>query len=468
MELKSYDIVINPNPIQKQFIESQAKADLFSSRMGEGKSAGLCFSSLYHVRHNPGADHYFIRDTWENIRDTTLQEFFHWFPPGVCGHWNESKKVFTWADGFASGQVHWLGMDDPNDVGKLQSRQMAAFFVDEPAPAAQSGGIPEMVFDIALSRLRQPNMHWYAAKLATNNPDETHWTYRRFVDPGTEDFVVHQTIRPENEHNLPADYYANLRKFWMHRPDLIDRFIEGKYGFVQEGKVVTPEWSDKIHLATGLAPIKGIELVLLWDFGLNPTCIVTQVTPFRQWNILDAVVGDDIGCEELIEQAVKPLLAAKYRGFRWRHIGDPNGAMKEQSRSTQSATRVIRMSLGGTFRPGPISIPERVNPLRAILRATTTGGHGIVQVDRTNAREVWQALRGGWHYHVAKSGVPSLDPVKDRHSHPGDAMGYGAAILFPLGRLLPGGKIIRPQHASFFGTPGVILPKAAQVIPGRQ
>lgn len=447
----SVEVNFVPNLMQKQFIESQAKADLFSSRMGEGKSAGLCWASFYHVRHNPGAYHAFIRDTWENIRDTTLKEFMKWFTPGVFGLWNESKKTFTWAEGIASGTVTFMGMDDPGDAGKLQSRELGGFFMDEPAPAAQSGGIPEMVFDIGLSRLRQKDMKWYPAKLATNNPDEAHWTYRRFVDPGDPEFKAWQPPIPENERNLPADYYSNLRRMWGHRPDLVARFIEGQYGLTSEGKIVTPNWSDKMHLATGLAPIRGLPLYLLWDFGLNPTCIITQVTPNRHWLILDAMVGEQIGVEELIVAEVKPLLASKYRGYRWSHIGDPNGLMREQSSSKRSAVLTIRKELGGTFRKGPISLAERIDPLNAVLRQTS-GGTGVVQVDRRNARAIWLCLRGGWHYHVSRTGVTSTAPAKDIHSHPGDAMGYGAAVLFPLGRLQsgPSGKS-RPSRATFFG-----------------
>ena len=106
-------ITFNPNPVQKQFIESRATADLFSSRMGEGKSAALVWSTLYHTRHNPGAEWFLIRDTWENLMATTQKEFFYWFPPGVYGDYHAGKKVFTWASGIAEGSVGFLGMDAP-------------------------------------------------------------------------------------------------------------------------------------------------------------------------------------------------------------------------------------------------------------------------------------------------------------------------------------------------------------------
>lgn len=464
-----------PNPMQRQFIESRATADLFSSRMGEGKSAALCWSIFYHTRHNPGARWVMIRDTWENLQATTMKEFFKWFPPGLFGEFKQTTKTFTWTlDGMDNGEVMFLGMDDPADATKLQSREMAGFAIDEPAPAVSSGGVDELVFDIALSRLRQPGMNWYAAKLAENNPDEAHWTYRRFVDPGTEHFTVWQPIVAENEKNLPPDYYQKLRGLWSHRPDLQRRFIDGKFGFQQTGRAVTPEWSDELHLAIGLAPVRGRPLSLLWDFGHNPTCLVTQVTPLGHWQFLDALVGEDIGVYELIRDAVKPLLADKYRGFSWTHIGDPAGTQREQTSIKQSPVQVIKSSLGGKWISGPQRpTSARVDPLRECLRKTRNGT-GLIRVDRANAAAIWHALRGGWHYHVARSGLVSGEPVKNMHSHPGDAAGYGAAVLFPLGQM-QGAKRgeIQTETATFFRKgilgferPGFHVPREAERIAG--
>lgn len=476
---KTFEISFSPNPRQKQFIESRATADLFSSRVGEGKSAGLCWAIYYHTRHNPGARWALIRDTWENLQRTTQKEFFKWFPPGIMGHYTASTKTFVWAEGVATGEVIFLGLDDAADASKLQSLELAGFAIDEPAPAVGSTGVDELVFDIGMSRLRQPGIKWYAVKLAENNPDEAHWTYEKFVTPGTEGFKVWQPDAPENEKNLPNGYYAQLRYLWRNRPDLIRRFVEGRFGFQQEGKAVTPEWSDELHLAVGLIPVRQADLMLLWDFGLNPTCLVTQVTPLGHWNFLDSMVGEGIGVDQLIKNQVKPLLVDRYRGYRWRHVGDPAGTIREQSNSEMSAVRVIMKELGGQYRKGPVSLQEGVQPLRAALRQTVNG-RGLIQVDRDRAREVWHALRGGWHYHVSRTGITSAEPLKNIHSHPGDAARYGAAILFPLGRLQSPRKGKAPVSASFFGDrgqrdtsglgferPNARIPERGKVIGGR-
>lgn len=454
MVQETYKLHFDPNKLQKSFIESEADADLFSSRMGEGKSAGLSWSTFYHTKHNPGATWAIIRDTWENLRATTQKEFFKWFPPGIMGTYHATNKEFTWASGVAEGTVMFLGMDAPDDATKLMSRSLSGFAMDEPAPAVGSSGIAEEIFTIAMSRRREnpDTTKWYAAKLAENNPDEAHWTYKKFVIPGTEGYKIWQPNEPENLHHLPAGYYAGLRKTFAGRDDLIRRFVEGEFGFQSEGKPVTPQWSDKIHLAYGLTPIPRMELILLWDWGHNPTCIITQKTPLGNWNILEAVVGDGIGSVELIEEFVKPLLATKYRGHPLRHIGDPSGETGDQSSVHRSPVILMKRALGGTWMPGPVKPMHRLPHLQRVL-SMTTQGRGLMRVDKEFAAAVWHALRGGYHYHVARTGLISTVPKKNGHSHPGDAMSYGAAVLFPLNRL-PGARgIVAPtaQEATFFG-----------------
>lgn len=459
------------NPVQDLFITSRAEADLFSCRMGEGKSTALVWACFYHTSHNPGARWAFIRDTFENLRDTTQKTFFEWFPPGIYGTYNASSKTFKWncklPDGTPlTGEVLFIGMDDPKDAAKLQSRELAGLAIDEAAPAAETGGVPEFVFDTAMTRLRQPGMQWYAVKIAQNNPDETHWTYERFVDPGDPNFRFFQTREAENEKNLPKDYYKKMRRHLAHRPDLQKRFVDGKFGFTQIGDQVTPEWNDDLHLVPRLEPVRNVELILCWDFGLRPTCVITQVTPLGQWNILEAhqLIGQ--GTIELIETVVRPRLTTRFAGWDYRHIGDPAGTSPDQTSVKVTPVKAIIHELGGKWKSGPIRLQERIEPLKAVLMRTvrTTG---MVQVDREHARIVYHALRGGWHYPVSRAGVTGQDPVKDHHSDPGDAVAYAAAVLFPLGRLKKrrAGKV-RPRAASYSGLgferPGVYLPPEAR------
>ncbi len=456
MTTEAFTTEFNPNPVQNAFIVSRKEADLFSSRRGEGKSTALCWACYSHTRHNPGANWAFVRDTFENLQKTTMKTFFEWFPQGIFGTYNHTRKEYTWANGVAEGTVSFVGMDDPADATRFLSWELAGIAMDEPAPAFGNAGIDESIFDLGLTCLRQPKMKWYCMKLAENNPDEGHWTYRRFVEPGDPNFALWQPPEPENLSHLPLDYYEKMRRHLAHRPDLVRRFIDGQFGFQQAGRAVTPQWNDRIHLTVGLKPMPRQKVILLWDFGLTPVCIITQITPSGHWLILDSVIGDGVGVSELIESQVKPLLASRYKDCPLGHIGDPAGKMREQTSASRSAVKHIRKTLGGSWRPGPVAFTEGRDAIQWAL-SRTLNGVGLIQVDRQRARNVWFALRGGWHYHVARTGLVSAQPKK---THPdsdvGDAMRYGAAILFPPGRLIDpvtGGAI--QQQASYFsrGTP---------------
>jgi hypothetical protein len=430
----------NPNPTQRAFILSEAKADLFSSRRGEGKSTGLSWAIFHHTLQNTGARWVCCRDTFENLTKTTQRTFFEWWPDGLFGRYHKTNKEWTWNDQIylwgkqLKGSVLWLGMDDPADASRLLSLEIGGIAMDEPAPAVTSGGIDEMIFDLGLTSLRQPGMR-YAVKLAENNPDESHWTYKKFVEEPLEGFKLWQPPVPENVANLPPNYYEDMRKSLAHRPDLQRRFIDGEFGFQSEGRACTPQWNDKLHLAIGLSPIPRIPVTMLWDWGHNPTCVVTQQTPAGQWLILDALVGDGIGVEELIENEVAPLWRERYEGGQHElsHIGDPAGLTGDQSSVARSPVMSVRARLRGPFRPGPIKVDERLEPARSVLTRTIQG-QGLVRVDRHRAAPVWYALRGGWHFPVGKTGLIGSVPRKNMHSHPGDAFSYGAALLYPLGR----------------------------------
>ncbi len=444
-----FEIKFIANPMQMAFITSKAEADLFACRMGEGKSAALAWCPFYHSQQNPGAHWAMIRDTWENLRDTTLEEFLTWFPDGRAGQFTKSTKTWNWnesAVGFP-GRIYWLGMDVEQDASKLQSRKLAGICIDEPAPAALQGGVSEFIFDAGLTRLRQKGMKWYGCKLAENNPDEGHWTHRRFVEPGwkgdptikippmqTRGFSFFQTVRPENLKNLPDGYYELMGKRYEEagRLDLKARFAEGEFGFQQPGEPVTPEFNRAIHVKPSLA-VLDTQIYLCWDFGLNPTCLITQISPMSNWLFHEAYVGDgDVGTYELIQDVIKGRIEERFKGLPIAHYGDPMGKMREQSSAENTAVRVIKSELGGRYYPGPATWQPRRDAARRVL-GLLRGGSGLVQIDEKRAKPLWHALRGGWHYQRHANSIISQQPRKDIHSHPGDAFSYGAAVMFPAG-----------------------------------
>ena len=420
----------HPHPTQRRFIRCKQPAALFSGRMREGKTTAIVWSIFDYALQNPTVDQLMVRDTFDSLERTTLQEFLFWFKD--MGEMKLSKKRFDWKVGDIRSSMHLLGIDDPKDMTKLQSLQYGLAAMDEIGPSVDvnSGGIPEDAFDFIFTRFSPKAAKWYGIRCAENNPDESHWSYRRFVDPGSDGFIVFQPPEPENEENIRAGYYDDLDKNLAHRPDLLRRFgRSGKFGFTQVGKPVVKNWNEHLHLAERLRFVKGRDLVLCWDGGFNPTCIVTQIGAGGHWNILWAVVGEGCGVLELIEDEVIPIMDSLFRGHgRLVHYGDLSMVTADQSTKYHSPVKTIIQKLGGRWHSGPKEVFHRIEGIEYALRRVANGT-GMMKVDKTYAKPVWHALRGGWHHKPTKGGhIGEIE--KDLHSHPGDAIGYGASMLF--------------------------------------
>jgi hypothetical protein len=264
----------------------------------------------------------------------------------------------------------------------------------------------------------------------------------------TRGFSFFQTAMPENLKNLPEGYYEIMGKRYEEagRLDLKARFADGEFGFQQPGEPVTPEFNRKIHVKTSLSVLDS-GIYLCWDFGLNPTCLISQITPMSNWLFHEAYVGDgDIGTYELIQDVIKGRIEDRFKGLPILHYGDPMGKMREQSSAENTAIRVLKKELGGRWYPGPATWQPRRDAARRVL-GLLRNGEGLVQIDEKRAKPLWQALRGGWHYQKHANGIVSANPRKEINSHPGDAFSYGAAVLFPTGerkdRKIRGGIPIR-------------------------
>lgn len=286
--------------------------------------------------------------------------------------------------------------------------------------------------------------------------------------------MIWQPAMPENLHHLPLRYYEQMRTTFSARPDLVRRFVDGEFGFQQVGKSVTPQWNDKIHLGLGLSVVPRHDIYMFWDFGHNPTCLVAQKTPLGYLNFLDGMVGDQMGVEELIENWARPLWIERYKPLNCDlrlHIGDPAGVTKEQTSYNRSAVRSLRQLLPSKqgWRAGPVKPNDRIPALQAQLTRVIKG-RGLIQVDRERCACLWHALRGGWHHHIARTGLVSGLPYKDIHSHPGDAASYGVAVLFPLGKVSgrPAGGLTEPEQPGYFGGNSASRgPAAPQLVASR-
>lgn len=448
---------MNPSPTQHEFIKSEAFENCIVGPRGEGKTDAGIMAIHIHASKQDRAyrpiQWAIVRDTWKNLERTTLQSFLTPTPgsfPASIRSKIRSRDGGKELELPGWWKIYLFGIDTLSDINILQSLQLGGFWMEEAAPAAEDeasgiligGGIAETAYDFAITSLRGRVTTNRRVQITMNYPDEDHWSWDKFWNHGDEERRLFRIPRGENKH-VDDQYRKNMERALATRPDLLARLVYGKPARVQIGVAVTPEYDELIHRArTTLDPQPSLVGFRFWDGGLNPTCIFAQISPNGQLVILDTVRRElRGGVKQLIDEKVKPLMAVRYPWEivgHWRDLGDPAMFQREQSDSDVTAAGIIEEELMSTpnerarFEGGVSSWETRREVLPSLFLDRIGDQLPKVLLSRHEGI-LHRALSGGWHYHRDTKGQVLRDkPVKDIHSHPGDAFSHSVAKLFPV------------------------------------
>ena len=377
-----------------------------------------------------------VRDTFLNLENTTRPSILE------ASH---NRAVF-YAGGrkfrFLNAEIDMFGVDDLASLSKFQGAGYSFVWLEEPAPmeGRDNAGLQRSVFDVALSRIGSQREAIPRLQITMNPADEDHWTYEVLVlNPiNTENYRTHVVNIPyESNPYIGKTQREAVKLAYKDNPANYQRYVEGKFSYIQVGEAVTPEYNEGLHRSKDvLIPNKQFDTFRFWDGGLNPTCVFMQITPRGRLLFLDTVRGENIGMKQLLDAQVIPLINQRYHEIKkWRDIGDPALVEREQSDSTQTAADVINKTLGAAFEPGEKSWQNRREAMKEMFNRNIDG-MPMVCLSK-NDLILHRCFRGGWHYQVDNSGRVLKDkPIKDIHSHPGDAVSHG------IGRLLMSPKIV--------------------------
>lgn len=452
---------------QRRFSESVSRYPTLIGAEGEGKTfAGVAALFRHAARCKPFQDldpesgqpfpmsAAIIRDTHISLKRHLVKGIKR-----ICGghaaFQDDCRKLYL-----PDIECDLYGMDDDAALGRMQGGEYDFIWIEEPAPILHTGnsGIRRTVFDYCMRRIRGRKTP--KRLQVTMNPAATdHWTYNLFIQAPLPGMEVFRIRKGENPHLSQADREARVLAF-RHRPDLARRYDEGEFGSVWAGLAITPEFSELLHVShdrdTGagrwLLPMPGVECIRLWDGGLNPTCVILQITPSGHLHFLDAVMGENMGMRQMIRTKLKKVLARpRYeRCTKWRDIGDPALNQRDQSDSDQRAAFVIEEELSTTFERGVSGWDTRREGLKEMF-ARNIDGRPMVQInprvtEGEDSNLVMMALSGGYQYPVNAIGQVNRDgPLKNQHSHIGDAISHGIPLLLfpakdPPRRTPPDGK----------------------------
>ena len=404
-----------------------------------------------------------IRNTYPELKSTTIKTFEDWFPPEICQiNWAppiSAQFRLPLPDGTrVEAEILFLALDKPNDVKKLLSLELTGCWLNEVRE------IPKQILDGATGRVaRYPAKRiggpsWSGIFMDTNPPDDDHWYYRLseelkpegyefFKQPPSliklEDGSYIPNPEAENAINQPLGYEYWLRQVHGKDQDWINVYIMGLYGSIFDGKPVYNEYNDAIHCSTGeLELYRGIPLYLGWDYGLTPACIAGQLSPHGQLRIVDEWVTEDMGIREFARDVVRPALMNEYAGVPIISVGDPAG--KQRSQTEAKSCMDILAEEGIPTESAPDASNEtiaRLDSVRFYMKAMDReGGPGFIISPR--CRTLRRGFNGGYKYErvqiVGEERYKDI-PAKNKFSHPHDALQYLCS------KLRHGMNIIRPK-----------------------
>lgn len=343
-----------------------------------------------------------IRDTWKNLDRTTIPSIRKQAAKGLPVTFiegDEQALIGPWL------HLYFFGMDNRQDVDKLQGFECAVLWVEEAAPGGDVGeGIPRETFGIGATSIRQEGVP-HRILLTLNPPDTDHWTMtvdKELAQKGIEHLVFERFDIPPGERSAhfldlatraaklgrlreaaqwreaaaEFDRYREINEAMLEsigRTDLADRLARGKVGGVKIGEPIVGSFIRDLHVTiTGerLRPLPGALIIRAWDGGLTPSCVWIQKTGAGNIDILGSRTAINKAMAQLILEEVVPF-QEKYKlypraemqgqtrgarmGFDFRDVGDPSLFEGDKIKDAEiSAGSTIEEMLGTVVEPGPV------------------------------------------------------------------------------------------------------------------
>jgi hypothetical protein len=426
-------------PTIKRFALCDKRVRCLMGPFGSGKSSGCVIEILRRAcAQEPGPDGIrrsrwaVIRNSYGQLKDTTIKTFHDWFPPKLFGEWRVTDHTFliTKIPGVHL-EVLFRALDRPDQVSNLLSLEVTGAWFNEVRE------IPKPIIDAMDSRIgRYPSKRdggpsWFGIIMDTNPPDESSAIYNWFEKIRPDNWQMFKqpsglSSHAENAKHLPKNYYINLAK---GKDEMYIRiYIHGQYGYLVSGKPVFISFRDNVHVAAHpLDPVKGVDVLIGFDFGLQPACVIGQLTPLGQLRILDELVSDGMGIRQFCENQVLPLLRKKYFGMNVMGYGDPSGSSRTPTDETTCFDILHSPDIGlvNVVQAPTNAIVPRVGAVETFLNRMYAGEPSFVV--SPNCHFIRKAMNGAYHYDKDPKGTGDEYkpmPVKNFASHISDALEY--------------------------------------------
>lgn len=203
-----------------------------------------------------------------------------------------------------------------------------------------------------------------------------------------------------------------------------------------EGKPVYADFNRALHISPSLLkPEPGIPLLLGWDFGLTPACILAQLVG-RQLRILQEFIETN-GSISKLAPVVQMHLQTNYLPWmrdneQLTHYVDPAGFQRAQT-DERTCIDVMRTVFGPQAQifPGPVNWESRRKAVEDYLTKTYGEGPGLLISDTCPV--LIEGFNGGYMYPEKAIEIEpaNITPIKNKFSH---CFPAGTKIATPYGQ----------------------------------
>lgn len=446
----------SPVPSTVPFLTSDKFISMIVGPVGSTKTTAGIYKIAYEAKRVAKSKdgirrsrYAWIRQTRQQLFDTSIPDFLKAFPDGLAGTFEKSNMKYILRFDDVECEVLFRGLDETNDIRRLLSLQLTGAICEEFRELN-----PE-VFEVLQTRVgRYPDgmlvphkPEWGVDEKGNpmqgcvddfgrpvdklwmmSNPPDTDTYWENLISNPLDN--MHVTIQPSGLsdeadwiHLLKSGYYENMAK--GKTEDWIDVYIHAKFGKSLSGKPVFRSFSRDVHVAKESVNFySGSGLVIGVDAGLNPTAVITQGTADGRVLILDALTGntEGMGALRFIREKLKPLLISRFPGMRTAIVIDP--AAFQRAQTDERCVADMYKQEGFEVKPAITnSLAARLNAVDKYLTRTVEGKQALLVDPRCS--ELIKAMAGKYRYKINSKGVVDNTPEK---SHPwsdyGDALQY--------------------------------------------
>lgn len=457
------------------FFWARNEVDIIQGPFGSGTSTA-CLHKLWVISNEQRPDtrgirksrHLIIRNTFTELKETTLKTWSYWFEEiaqgqfGVLKSTNPPNHLIEWPlpDGTKiRAEFIFVSLDDEKDVQKLLSWEYTTAFFNEMQFNDKA------IFDAAHGRAmmgRYPPVldggPTYKGIIGDMNaPAEGHWVpYMRGDVPlplewDDDKRKEYQNPKGWKFHVQPAgliEIIENKRvvgyelnpaaenQKWIQEPyttiikgkpkSWIDSYVMNRVGLYRQGKPVFESFRPEVHVSKErLRYTPEWPLIVGVDFARNPAAIMCQLIRGQMY------VLDEFGMENVSAGTFAPLLkqrimksfpAAFKNGIQF--WGDPTGGSKGQATDNTPFQIFISNGMAAAAAPGNNVISIRLNAVEALLNKMVDGAPALL-VDPM-LRTFKAGMAGAYHFAKiqGQGGRHHETPYKDRFSDYCDAFQY--------------------------------------------